>query len=316
MDTSFRLFPEAASTFADRVDGLFAFLTAIALFFTFLICALILAFGVRYRRLSPASRRNPPVSVWLELTWSVVPFVLSMAMFGWGAVLYSEMRQPPAGAVTIDVVAKQWMWKLQHPGGQAEINTLHLPVGQPVRLRMISEDVIHSYYVPAFRVKQDVLPGYYTQLWFQPTKPGEFHLFCAEYCGTEHSRMRGSVVVMQPAEFADWLAGEAGVSPDVAGEQLFERFRCGTCHVQDGTGNGPPLTGLFGSQVPLQGSRTAVADDQYLRNSILDPAAQLVAGYQPLMPTYRGQLNEAQVLQLIAYIKSLRAAARSETGPQ
>lgn len=307
MDTAFRLFPEAASSVSGRVDALFVFLTAVAAFFTLLICVLILWFGVRYRRKSPANRANPPANPRLEVIWAAIPLVLSLVMFAWGAVVYSDMRQPPADAMQIDVIGKQWMWKIRHPPGRAEINTLHVPLQQPIRLRMISEDVIHSFYVPAFRLKQDVLPGYYTQMWFTPTKAGAYHLFCAEYCGTEHSLMRGTVFVMEPDEYADWLAGETAEPPEVAGQKLYERFRCGSCHRNDGSGSGPSLTGLFGSKIPLRSGSIVVADDQYVRRSIKDPAAQVVAGYQPLMPNYGDQLNESQVLQLMAYLHSLPA---------
>jgi len=303
---SFRLFPESASTVSDRVDSMYAFLIAVSLFFTFLICALILYFGVRYRRGSPASRANPPNSSLLEVTWSVIPLVLMMVMFGWGASVYYDMQTPPGDAQEVNVVAKQWMWKVQHTEGRAELNQLHIPVGRPVRLRMISEDVIHSFYVPAFRLKQDVLPGYYTRMWFQPTKPGQYHLFCAEYCGTEHSHMRGTIVVMEQDEYAKWLSGDADVAPEVAGQRLFERYRCSNCHKPEGGGIGPSLIGLFGKQNPLEGGSTVTADDQYLRNSILNPAQQVVVGYRPVMPNYRGQLDESQVLQLMAYIKSLK----------
>jgi cytochrome c oxidase subunit 2 len=291
------------------VDTLYLFLISVSIFFTALICFLILFFGIRYRRGTAASRANPPENKYLELMWATIPFLLSMVMFGWGAVLFSEMRQPPPDAVEINVVGKQWMWKAQHPEGRAEINELHLPVGQPVRLRMISEDVIHSFYVPAFRVKQDVLPGYYSSMWFEPTQAGQYHLFCAEYCGTEHSKMIGTITVMPPDEYANWLSGETGDPPQVAGAKLFDRFRCGSCHkTPDQTGaTGPTLVGLFGSKVPLKDNGMAVANEQYLRDSILNPSSQIVAGYQPLMPNFAGQLNESQVLQLIAYVKSLSA---------
>lgn len=309
----FRLFPDAASTISHRVDAIYAFLVAVSLFFTILVCALILYFGVRYRRGSPASRANPPISYLLEVAWSVIPFALMMVMFVWGAAVYFDIQTPPRDAQEIHVVAKQWMWKVQHAEGRAELNQLHLPVGQPVRLRMISEDVIHSFYVPAFRVKQDVLPGYYTRMWFEATKPGTYHLFCAEYCGTEHSHMRGAVIVMEPDAYADWLAGNSDIAPELAGQKLFERYRCGSCHKPEGGGIGPGLTGVFGRQTPLEGGSTVVADEQYVRNSILNPAQQVVAGNRPEMPTYRGQLDEVQVLQLIAYLKSL--TGRQDAAP-
>lgn len=307
MDTRFQLFPDSASAIADRVDALYLFLVAVAFFFTFLICALILYFGVKYRRGSLAERANPPQSNLLEVGWAIVPFLLTMVMFAWGAHIFHDIKSPPADAMQIDVVGKQWMWRVQHPGGQLEINQLHIPVGQPVRLRMISEDVIHSFYVPAFRVKQDVLPGYYTQMWFEPDRTGEFHLFCAEYCGTEHSLMKGTVIVMDRDAYADWLAGETGDPPEVAGARLFERHRCGTCHKAEG-GNGPSLAGVFGRRVPLQSGETVIADEQYLRNSILNPQQHIVAGFQPLMPTYQGQLSESDVIRIIAYLKTLEGA--------
>lgn len=309
MESEFRLFPEQASSLARQVDALYAYLVGVSVFFTLLICVLILFFAVRYRRGSKAHRRNPPTSYLLEASWAVIPLILTMVMFFWGAVLYFQMRRPPDEAIEISVVAKQWMWKMQHPQGRREINTLHVPLGRTVRLRMISEDVIHSFYVPAFRVKMDVLPDRYTMLWFEPIQVGEFHLFCAEYCGTGHSSMIGRVVVQQPAEYSEWVSGETGESPVVAGQRLFERHRCNTCHKDEAGGRGPSLLGLFGQTVPLQGGGTVVADDGYIRESIIDPSAKIVAGYQPLMPTYKGQLGEGEILKLIAYIKSLRGAS-------
>jgi len=307
MDQPFELFPESASSLSDRVDALYLFLVATSVFFTLLICVLILYFGVRYRRGSKATRANPPASNLLEIAWAVVPLILTMVMFGWGAAVYYDMRTPPSNTMEINVVGKQWMWKVQHPEGTTEINTLHVPVGQPVKLRMISEDVIHSFYIPVFRVKQDVLPGYYTTMWFKPTKTGTYHLFCAEYCGTEHSQMRGKVIVMDPAEYADWISGETGEPAAVTGEKMFQRFRCANCHKPDGSGTGPSLVGVYGRKVPLTGGGAVVADEQYLRDSIRDPGKQIVAGYQRLMPTYNNDdLNEANVLKIIAYLKSLQ----------
>lgn len=305
MNRDFELFPEAASTFAGRTDSLYAFLVGVSAFFTGLICVLILSFAIHYRRGSKAERKNPPQSFLLEVGWAAIPLVLSMVMFSWGAILYYDLRTPPADTLDIEVVGKQWMWKVQHAGGPSEINELHVPVGQPVRLRMISEDVIHSFYIPAFRVKQDVLPNYYTSLWFEANRVGEYHLFCAEYCGTEHSLMRGTVTVMEPDDYAQWLSGETGDPPAVVGQRLFEQSRCGNCHKPEGTGTGPSLVGLFGKAVPLRSGSAVTADEQYLRDAILNPAKHVVAGYQPLMPTFQGQLTEAQVMTLIAYIKSL-----------
>jgi cytochrome c oxidase subunit 2 len=243
--------------------------------------------------------------VWLEIGWTLVPLALVMVMFVWGADIFVEMRTMPADALEVDVVAKQWMWKLQHEEGRPELNALHVPLGQPVRLRMISEDVIHSFYVPAFRVKQDVLPGYYTEMWFEPTRVGAYHLFCAEYCGTEHSLMRGTVTVMEPDAYAQWIAAESRTTPAAAGKALFEQFRCASCHKGAGAGAGPPLHGVYGSRVPLKDGRAVVADEQYLRDSILNPAKDVVAGYEPVMPAFRTLLTEGEVLQLIAYLKTL-----------
>jgi cytochrome c oxidase subunit 2 len=315
MNNSFELFPESASSVSGRVDALYAFLVLTAVFFTVLICALILYFGIRYRRGSKANRKNPPKSVLLEVAWAVIPLVLTMVMFGWGAVVYYDMRTPPPEAMEIEVVGKQWMWKLQHPQGKTEINTLHLPVGQPVKLRMISEDVIHSFYIPAFRVKQDVLPGSYTSLWFKPTKTGTYHLFCAEYCGTKHSEMGGWIVAMEPAAFQAWLQGGAGeLSIAAAGERKFQELGCVTCHRADTAGRGPNLQGLFGRPVRLADGGTITADEGYIRESIVNPAARIVAGYQPIMPAYQGLVTEESLMHLVAYVQSLGGSPAAQGG--
>jgi len=311
MDNGFRLFPESASTAAEQIDSIYFYLLSVAGFFTILIFVLIVAFCLYYRRGAHVNRTITPHKgfLLLELTWSLIPLGLTMIMFAWGAQVYYMITHPPDDCVVIDVVAKQWMWKLQHPSGRREINELHVPVNTRVRMRMISEDVIHSFFVPNFRVKQDVLPSRYTSIWFEPTKIGEYHLFCAEYCGTSHAQMRGRVIVESQADYAQWLRGGDGATPEASGAMLFEQFRCNTCHT--GTQpRGPLLAGLYGSQVPLQGGGTVVADDNYLRESILEPNAKLVAGYQPLMPTFRGQIGEEDILALIAYIKSLESGDR------
>ena len=307
-----RLFlPEAASTLADQTDALLLFWLGVSLFFALLIAGLIVVFMVRYRR-RPGVDHAPDAhgSLLLEATWTAIPFVIAMVLFFWGASIYAKIRLVPADAMQIDVVGKQWMWKLQHMEGRREIDELHVPVGRPVKLVMTSEDVIHSFYVPAFRVKQDVIPGRYSSVWFEATKPGTYHLFCAEYCGTLHSRMIGRIVVMEPAAFEAWLAGEtpgAGNLPvAAAGEALFRAQGCGTCHRADGSGQGPPLAGVFGRTVALDGGATVVADETYLRESIMNPTAKLVAGYKPLMPTYQGLLSEEDVMRLVAYVKTLK----------
>jgi cytochrome c oxidase subunit 2 len=229
-------------------------------------------------------------------------------MFFWSADIFFVLRRPPRDSMEIKVVGKRWMWKLQHLSGQREINELHVPVGVPVKLTMTSEDVIHGFFVPAFRVKMDVLPGRYTTLWFKATKAGRYHLFCAEYCGTKHSGMTGWVVVMEPAEFQTWLSGGAsGLSLAAAGQKMFQDLGCVTCHQADATGRGPSIEGVYGRSVRLVGGGTVTADEAYIRESIVTPAAKVVEGYQPIMPTYQGLVNEEGLMQLIAYIASLKA---------
>lgn len=309
MADDFPLFPVRGTAYAGEVDALYGFLVGVALFFTFGICFFILFFAIRYRTGSKVNRA--PIAVrhirLIEITWSVVPLLLAMVMFGWGAVLYLRQQQPPDDAIEISVVGKQWMWQIQHPEGRREHNELHVPAGRAVKLRMVSEDVIHSFYVPAFRVKQDVLPGRYTTLWFRPEQMGEHDLFCAEYCGTEHSLMIGRVVVQEPGEFSRWLARGTDEAPEVAGRKLFEQFRCHTCHTKGEAARGPALDGVFGRKSPLVGGGFAVADEEYIRESILNPQAKVVAGYQPIMPTFAGQIGEQGILQIIAYLKSLSA---------
>lgn len=303
--------PEQASSFAAEVDALYAFLLLVSSFFTVLIAGLILYFSIKYRRGSRADRTVKEGHFFLmEASWIVIPLALTLLMFYWGAKLFFSQARPPAGAMEINCVARQWMWKFQHPEGNSEINDLHLPLGRPVRINMISEDVIHSLYVPAFRVKHDVLPGRYTTVWFKPTKVGEYHLFCAEYCGAKHSEMRGRVFVLEPSQYQAWLAGKlADVAPQEPGK-LLDHFRCTSCHRGGGdTSRGPPLEGLFGSAVPLAGGGSTLADENYIRESILRPAAKMVAGYQPIMPSYEGQVDEEGLLQLIAEIKGLGVAA-------
>lgn len=320
IDDGFRLFPEQASTLAPRVDALYFFLLGVAAFFTLLIAALIVYFSIKYRRgnvkVDRTSNQEPGHAFGLELAWMVGPFLIAMAIFTWGAWLYFSEYRAPAGALEVQVVAKQWMWKFQHPDGHREINTLHVPLGQSVKLIMISEDVIHSMYVPAFRIKRDVLPGRYSSCWFEATRTGEFHLFCAEYCGTNHSRMIGQVVVTEPADYQAWLGGgKSNEPPAEAGKRLFEELRCVTCHVAgEATSRCPPLEHLYENQVKLTNGQTVTADDDYLRESILRPAAKIVVGYQPLMPSFDGQVDEEQLIQLITYIKSLTKPARAVHG--
>ena len=301
------LFPEQASNFAPEVDHLLFYLLGVSIFFTVLIFAAIFYFAIRYRRRS--EQELPHVvhgGMALEIVWTVIPFGLTMVMFSWGAEIFFRESRPPDNALQIYAVGKQWMWKVQHMEGRREINELHVPMGRPVKLTMTSEDVIHSFFIPAFRVKQDVVPGRYSTLWFQPTKPGKYHLFCAEYCGTKHSGMIGWIYVMEPQEYQAWISGGMGGGTLAEnGEKLFNELACSNCHKNDGTGRCPPLAGLFGKTVQLTGGGTVKADEAYIRESILQPTAKVVAGYQPIMPTFQGLVTEEGVLQLVEYIKSI-----------
>lgn len=319
MNSEFRLMPEQASSIAAEVDALYGFLVITSGVLSILIAVLIVYFAIKYRRGSPADRRQGHGHfLAMELSWIAVPFVLTMIMFYWGAKLFFEQSRPPAGAMEIDCVGRQWMWKFQHPEGNSEINDLHVPLNQPVKLRLISEDVIHSMYVPAFRVKHDVLPGRYTSVWFKPTKVGKYHLFCAEYCGGKHSEMRGYVYVMEPSQYQEWLSGRSNtVSTAEAGRRLFEQMRCNSCHQGGGVASrGPPLENLFGSTVRLADGSSVIADENYLRESILQPAAKVVVGYQPIMPSFEGQIGEEGLLQLIAEIKSMSQAPAVKPDPE
>jgi cytochrome c oxidase subunit 2 len=302
------LFPERASTMAPRVDALYFFLLAIAVFFSLLIAGLIVYYAIRYRRVSAdAVGTRIRGGMVLEVTWTVIPLIITMVIFVWGASVYFAMASPPPETLNIYVVGKQWMWKFQHLDGQREINELHVPVGRDVKLITTSEDVIHDLFVPAFRIKADVLPGRYINIWFRATRPGRYHLFCAEYCGTKHSGMTGQVVVMEPADYQDWLSGGAGQgSLASAGEKLFNDLACNTCHRPDSQGRGPVLNGLFGKTVSLVGGGMLTADEGYIRESILNPSANITAGFQPIMPTFQGLVTEEQLLELVEYVKSLK----------
>jgi len=302
-------FPEQASAQAGQIDAIYFFMVAVTAFFSLLIGALVVVFAVKFRR-----RHHDEIgvaihgSLALELLWTVIPLGIVMVMFAWGAKVFFDLYRPPAGAMEIFIVGKQWMWKAQHADGQREINELHVPVGRPVKLVMGSEDVIHSYYIPEFRVKADVIPGRYNSLWFTATKPGRYHLFCAEYCGTRHSGMIGWVTVMEPMDFQAWLSGgPTTASPVAAGEKLFNDLACNTCHQAGPQGRGPVLAGVYGKPVELQGGGTVTADDAYIRESIVNPQAKVVNGFQPIMPTFQGLVTEEQLLQLIAYVRSLSA---------
>jgi cytochrome c oxidase subunit 2 len=306
MLSDFPLFPEQVSTVARDVDALYLFLCALSGFMSVLIFVLIFFLAIKYRRTPeneiPQEGEPGPL---LEAAWIIIPFFVFMFIFLWGARLYFTEARVPDDALDVYATGKQWMWKFQHPGGQREINTLHVPVNRPIRLTMASEDVIHSFFVPVFRVKADVLPNRYKTAWFQATKVGRYHLYCAEYCGTQHSGMIGWVEVMQPTDYQRWLAGGAEGSLASQGEILFQKYACNTCHTNDATGRGPVLAGLYGTPVQLTDGAIVTADDNYLRESILNSQAKIVRGFQPIMPTFQGQMNEEDLLKLIAYLKSL-----------
>jgi cytochrome c oxidase subunit II len=308
MNPAFPFAPERASSVAGEVDALFLFILGITALFAAGVWIALLFFAIRYRRRSDDDRpAEIHGSLPLELTWTLIPLAIMAVMFVWGAKVYFHMNRPPDDAMTVSVVGKRWMWKLQHPTGQREINELHVPRGRAVKLVITSEDTIHSFFVPAFRIKKDAVPGRYNTAWFRATKDGTYHLFCAEYCGTEHSKMIGRVVVMEPADYETWLAGgPPPESPVAAGEKLFTDLNCITCHRPDSAGRGPVLAGIFDRPVKLADGSTVVADEAYVRESIVNPAAKVTAGYQPVMPTFQGQVSEEQVIALIAYIRSLQ----------
>jgi cytochrome c oxidase subunit II len=312
------LFPEAASTIASSIDYLYFYLTAVSVIMTALIFGAVFFFAIKYRRRSPNEVPQPiHGSLKLEIAWSVIPFIIMLSFFWWGAQIFFESASPPPGAMDMYVVGKQWMWKIQYPEGQREINEMHVPVGKPVRLTLASEDVIHSFFIPAFRVKHDVVPGRYDTMWFTATKPGRYHLFCAEYCGTEHSGMVGWVNVLSETDYENWLSG-GGSEGTMAqqGERLFQQLGCSTCHLLDQQGRCPIMRGVYGSHVQLQDGKTVVADDAYIRESILNPNAKIVAGFKPdVMPTFQGQISEEGLLQLIVYIKSLAITGAPGTAP-
>jgi cytochrome c oxidase subunit 2 len=311
-----QVMPERASTFADGIDTLYLVILGMATFFAVLVIIAVIYFAVKYRAGSKADRSHPHNhNLKLELAWSIIPLLMTFPIFYYAAKMFVEMYTPLniKNSLNISVVGKQWMWQLQHPTGQRENNELHVPVGRYVKLTMISQDVIHSFFVPAFRIKRDVLPGRYVSQWFKATKTGKFHLFCAEYCGTKHSEMTGTVYVMEPADYEKWLSQtQWGTKPlketmAQAGERLYYERKCDSCHDQGREKVvAPSLAALFGKERTLTDGRTVVADEEYLRRSIYEPDTQKVSGFEPVMPSFKGILDEQQVLQLIEYIKSLQ----------
>ena len=321
MFDNFPLWPDRASTAAGNVDALFIFLIIVSGLMTALIFTAVVYFAARYRRRKGVLAEQIEGSTPLELTWSIIPFFVFLAIFAWGATVYFKSRTPPRDSTEVYVVAKQWMWKLEHAEGQREINELHVPVGRDVKLIMTSQDVIHSFFVPAFRMKQDVVPGRYTVAWFRAIKPGTYHLFCTQYCGTQHSGMIGSIIVQEPAQYEAWMSGGTTGPLSATGEKIFAELGCVTCHRTDSQGRGPNLQGVFGKPVLLEDGRTVTADENYIRECILDPGSKIVHGFKPVMPTFQGLVSEEQLNALVAYVKSMSGAGQPGTktamaGPQ
>ena len=314
MNSIFQIFPERASTFAGKIDDLYTFFVVVTIILTVGILTVMGYFAVKYRRRHPDEQGVPNHgSLKLEILWTVLPLPIVLIMFFWGTKLFMDVARRPGDATPLYVVAKQWMWKIQHVDGRSEINELHVPVGTKFRLVMASEDVIHSFYIPAFRFKMDVVPGRLSSAWFQANREGVYHLFCAEYCGTSHSHMGGSVYVMSPADYEQWLSGVT-VRETMAetGARLFNERACITCHGDVPDARGPSLRGVFGNPVLLENGRTVNVDEAYVRESILKPQEKLVKGFGGIMPTFAGQLSEEQILQLIAYIKTLKPIGGAE----
>ncbi|MGZ3785848.1 MAG: cytochrome c oxidase subunit II [Bdellovibrio sp.] len=315
---NFSIFPPAASTYASDVDHVGIALFVISLFLTVGIFGTLFIFSLKYRHTQPHKEDvvKYPTILKIELAWTFIPLAIMLGLFVWGLQIFIKAVTPPPKAAHVFVVAKQWMWKFEHQGGESEINTVHVPLGFPVELDMISNDVVHSFFVPAFRLKQDVLPGQYTHFWFQATQLGTFDFFCSQYCGTNHSEMVGKVIVMKPDEYNLWLNNQnvgtlanSTSSPVEAGKEIYNTAGCSACHDK---GIGPDLHGVFGAKVILTNGQTVTADANYIRESILLPNAKIVKGFSALMPTFQGQLTEEQILSLIAYIQSLGPSSQEK----
>lgn len=313
MNDFITMWPGQGSDYAAEIDLLIGAFTVLIILLSAPVFILMVYFAVKYRRGKEADRKHAPDrNMWAEVSWSLIPFLLILGFYAWSTELFAGLQRAPADALPVNVIAKQWMWKFEHPGGQREINELHIPAGKPIRLTMASQDVIHSLYFPALRLKQDVVPGRYTHLWFTATKPGTYRLACAEFCGTNHSLMGGSIVVMKEENYARWLE-QAGTDQSLAarGKALFTSRGCSGCHGPSATVHAPRLEGLYGRPVPLSDGSIVTADEGYIRDSILLPQSQIAAGYPPVMPTFQNVLSEEEVLQLVAYIKSLADAEGS-----
>jgi len=305
------LFPAEASGISPYVDALYFFLLLMTIVGTALVAALVFGFSIRYRREKNPVATQIEGSTLLEATWTIIPLAVFLLVFVWGALLYFRIYNPPTNAMNIYVVGKQWMWKAEHPGGQHEINALHVPTGKPIQLTMISQDVFHSFSIPDFRIKREVIPGRYSTVWFEPTQVGTYHLFCTQYCGTQHSGMVGTVTVMTPADYKKWLEqSNSGQSLAQNGERLFASMGCNSCHNGTAAARGPSLAGVYGSKLTLTDGRQILVDDAYLRNSILNPSEHVTAGFAPIMPTYQGQISEDGLIDLVEFIKNMQSNYR------
>ena len=309
--TNSALFPREASTIAPYADALYFFLLTITVIGLVLVGALVFGFSIRYRKEKHPVAEQVEGSTLLEATWTIIPLCLFLITFVWGAILYFRIYTPPANAMNIYVVGKQWMWKAEHPGGQHEINALHVPTGRPIQLTMISQDVFHSFSIPDFRVKREVIPGRYSTVWFQATTPGTYHIFCTQYCGTNHSAMIGEVTVLNPEDYQKWTQeSTSGMSLAQNGERLFASMGCNACHNGSATARGPNLAGVYGSKLTLSNGSQALVDDAYLRDAILNPSEHITSGYAPIMPTYQGQISEDGLIDLVEFIKTLQSNYR------
>jgi len=319
MFSGFSLFPAQASTLAPEIDNLYLGIIAITAFFAVVVVIFVVYFAIKYRD-DTGEKVGAPItgSVPLELGWSLIPFFIAIGIFVWASIVFFHIVRAPDQTLEVYSTGKRWMWRFQHIDGQREINELHVPVGRPIRVVFTSEDVLHDLFIPAFRVKADAVPGRYSAIWFEPTQVGQYHIFCAEYCGTRHSGMIGTVYVMEQADYQAWLSGGGATGGTMLqqGGTLFTQLACVTCHLADGSGRGPSLVGVFGSKVALEDGSTVTADESYLRESILMSQAKTVKGYEHVMPTFQGLINEDGVAALIEFIKSMQGGGNRVASTQ
>src|ERR1700759_574013 len=309
--TNSALFPPEASAISPYMDAFYFFLCAISAVGLVAVAILVFGFSIMYRKEKSPVATQIEGSTLLEATWTIIPLALFLVCFVWGGLLYFRIYNPPADAMNIYVVGKQWMWEAEHPGGQHEINALHVPIGRPVQLTMISQDVFHSFSIPDFRVKREVIPGPYSTVWFEATTTGTYHIFCTQYCGTNHSVMIGEVTAMSPDDYQKWTQeSTSGMSLAQNGERLFASMGCNACHSGSATARGPNLAGVYGSKLQLANGSQVVVNEAYLRDAILNPSQHVTAGYAPIMPTYQGQVSEDGLIDLVEYIKGMQSNYR------